>query len=183
MRIARRPLPRSFYERDTLVVARDLLGKRIVRSSSAGRRAARIVEVEAYKGPEDRASHARFGPTKRAAIMFGPSGVAYVYLIYGMHHCLNVVAHDEGEVGAVLVRAVVLEEGGRIPADGPGKLTRALSIDRTLNGADLVRGRELWIEDSGSVARVIEATSRVGVSYAGEEWARKPWRLVVRPPL
>jgi DNA-3-methyladenine glycosylase len=109
--------------------------------------------------------------------MFGPTGVAYIYMIYGIHHCLNVVAHEAGAAGAILVRGVSplceLE-----PTDGPGKLAKALSVDRALNGADLVAGRELWLEDDGERPVSIAMSERIGVHYAGE-WARKPWRLFV----
>lgn len=173
-------MPRDFYARDTLEVARDLLGKKLVRARAGEERAGRIVEVEAYKGVGDLASHARAGPTKRAAIMFGPAGVCYVYMIYGMHFCMNVVAHEDGRAGAVLVRAVELEEPEpRERTDGPAKLARALAIDRALNGADLVSGSELWIEDGGAHPGGIVATPRIGVAYAGSEWASKPWRLVI----
>ena len=109
--------------------------------------------------------------------MFGTTGVAYVYMIYGIHHCLNVVAHEREIAGAILVRGVSplceLE-----PTDGPGKLAKALSIDRALNGADLVSSRELWLEDDGARPASIVATPRIGVDYAGE-WAARPWRLFV----
>ena len=171
--------PLELYARDTLAVARDLLGKLLVRRQGRSRVVGRIVEVEAYKGLEDLASHARRGPTPRAAIMFGPPGRAYVYLIYGMHHCLNVVAHEEGRAGAVLVRGVLPLTEGLGKTDGPGKLAKAFAIDRTLNDADLVAGKELWLEDDGHVPADVVATPRIGIDYAGPEWSQKPWRLVV----
>jgi DNA-3-methyladenine glycosylase len=168
----------DFFRRDSLEVARELLGKRLVRRLGRERRVGRIVEVEAYKGVGDLASHARRGPTPRTTIMFGQPGVAYVYLVYGMHHCMNVVAHPDGVAGAVLVRA--LAPVSDLPAtNGPGKLAKALGIDRTLNGADLVAGRELWLEDDGCAPGRVVATPRIGVDYAGPEWAGKPWRLFV----
>jgi DNA-3-methyladenine glycosylase len=167
-------LPRAFYDRDTRVVARELLGKLLVR----GGRRARIVETEAYHGPDDAAAHSFGGPTPRSAIMFGPPGVAYVYLIYGMWSCLNVVTGPAGFPSAVLIRAAALEEPGADPreAAGPGKLCRALAIDRALNGADLVAGQALWLGDDGAAAAgAVRAGRRVGVDYAGE-WAERPWR-------
>src|SRR5690349_8670114 len=141
------PLPRAFYARETTTVARELLGKLLVRRQGAGSaQTARIVEVEAYLGERDAASHARRGPTPRAAIMFGPPGFLYVYLIYGMHHCMNVVTETDGVAGAVLIRAAAPVTGfdagaggrrsgdaapvtsGRRPLTGPGKLCAALAI-------------------------------------------------------
>jgi DNA-3-methyladenine glycosylase len=165
-------LERAFYARDTRVVARELLGKLLVR----GRRRARIVETEAYHGLDDAASHGHGGPTPRSAIMFGPAGFAYVYLIYGMWSCLNVVTGDVGVPSAVLIRAAALAGGGDPrEAAGPGKLCRALGIDRALNGADLVAGDALWIADDGAAAGAVRRGPRVGVPYAGE-WAARPWR-------
>ncbi len=128
------PLPREFYDRPTATVARDLLGKLLVRRRpDRAERVARIVEVEAYLGVRDAASHARRGPTPRAAIMFGPPGHLYVYLIYGMHHCLNLVTESDGTAGAVLIRAAEPVAGfdagpGRRILSGPGKLCAALGI-------------------------------------------------------
>lgn len=165
-------LERAFYARDTRVVARELLGKLLVR----GRRRARIVETEAYHGLDDAASHGHGGPTPRSAIMFGPAGFAYVYLIYGMWSCLNVVTGDVGLPSAVLLRAAALEAGeDPREAAGPGKLCRALGIDRALNGADLVDGDALWIADDGTAAGAVRQGPRVGVDYAGA-WAARPWR-------
>lgn len=176
------PLPRAFYERSTLDVARDLLGKLLVHRVdgllSLGTGAlivGRIVETEAYLGLEDRASHASRGRTKRNAVMFGPPGHAYVYLIYGMYCCLNVVTESEGCPAAVLIRALEPIQGIDVPTDGPGKLCRATRIDRALDGADLV-GPDLWIADAGSAHEPVLAGPRVGVDYAGD-WATRPWRF------
>jgi len=168
-------LPASFYARPTLRVARALLGKYLVRETSAGSLAGRIVEVEAYMGPEDRASHASRGRTKRTEVMFGPPGLAYVYMIYGMYHCLNVVTERIDYPAAVLIRAVEDEAG---LADGPGRVCRLFEIDRRLNYHDLTSGKALWIEDRGVHVRrnQIGAFPRVGVAYAGP-WAAKPWRF------
>ena len=172
-----RPLPRSFYERPCLTVAGELLGKFLCRRERGRTRAGRIVEVEAYIGEEDQACHARFGRTARAEILFGPPGRAYVFLIYGMHHCVNAVCEAEGRPAAVLVRALEPAEGVHRATDGPGKLCAALGIDRGDNGVDLTRGRGLWIEDRGGPKVRPLATPRIGVDYAGE-WAARPWRLI-----
>lgn len=173
--MSRRKLSRAYFERDTLLVARGLLGKRMVRRRDGTSLYGRIVEVEAYAGFKDRASHASRGRTARTEVMFGPAGVAYVYLVYGMHHCLNIVTERAGYPAAVLVRAV--EHDNRL-IDGPGRVCRLFQIDRSLNGADLTRGRDLWVEDSGELVEQgeIAALPRVGVDYAGE-WAAKPWRF------
>ncbi|RMH41922.1 MAG: DNA-3-methyladenine glycosylase [Deltaproteobacteria bacterium] len=170
-----RPLSRRFYHRRTEDLARALLGKVIV----CGDRAGQIVETEAYLGPEDLASHARFGPTDRARVMFGPAGVAYVYLIYGMYDMFNVVGHAGAEAGAVLVRAIAPVRGlGDDPAvgRGPGKLTRALGIRRAdHDGVDLTAGGALFIAGGrrpGPIAR----GPRIGVDYAGA-WSRAPLRF------
>lgn len=171
-------LPRAFYERDTRAVARALLGKVLVHRDGGVRRAARIVETEAYHGPRDLASHARAGPTPRAAIMFGPPGVAYVYLVYGISHCMNVVTGPEGFPAAVLVRAGEPLEGCLHSTRGPGNLCRALAIRRAHdNGRDLA-GDDLFIEDAPPPEERIVAAPRVNVRYAGA-WAEKPWRWVL----
>lgn len=168
-------LEQGFFDRPTLRVARDLIGKYLVRQRGLERLAGRIVEVEAYIGPEDLACHASKGRTARTDVMFGPAGRAYVYLIYGMYHCLNVVTEDVEVPAAVLLRAVEVE--GRL-IDGPGRLTRSFSIDRSLNRWDLTKGEGLWFEDRARPVRrtSIKAYPRIGVDYAGT-WARKPWRF------
>ena len=169
------PLHRSFYARDPQTVAEALLGKYLVHETAAGPRGGRVVEVEAYLGPEDLASHARFGPAGRSRVMFGPAGIAYVFLVYGMHECFNVVTGDEGEGSAVLLRALEPLPGtGR--CDGPGRLTRALGIDRRLNGVTLLAG-PLRLEDRGGAAPRVRTTARIGVGYAGR-WARRRLRYV-----
>ena len=171
-------LTRDYFNRPTLQVARSLLGKFLVRENGTGAMAARIIEVEAYVGPEDLACHASKGRTPRTDVMFGPAGVAYVYLIYGMYHCLNVVTEREEFPAAVLIRAV--EVDGEL-IDGPGRLCRALEIDRSLNRLDMTSGDSLWFEDRGTnVPRdEVGAFPRIGVDYA-EEWATKPWRFRLR---
>jgi len=167
-------LGRAFFARDTRVVARDLLGKVLVRMDGGVRRAARIVETEAYHGSADRASHARFGPTRRAAIMFGPPGHAYVYLVYGLSHCVNVVTGPEGFPSAVLLRAGEPVEGCLHSTRGPGNLCRALGITRADDGRDL-DGDVLFVEDAPRPAERVVSGRRVNVDYAGP-WAERPWR-------
>ncbi|MCC2643602.1 MAG: putative 3-methyladenine glycosylase [Nitrospira sp.] len=168
-------LPRDFFARPTVQVAKSLIGKYLVREKGQGPVAGRIIEVEAYVGPQDKACHASKGRTRRTEVLFGPAGLAYVYLIYGMYHCLNVVTESEEFPAAVLIRAIEVE--GRL-IDGPGRLCRAFSIDRTLNRLDLTRREGLWFEDWGDhlSPKAIGAFPRIGVDYAGL-WAKKPWRF------
>lgn len=177
--MSNRILPISFYARPTLTVAKHLLGKYLVRETAAGLRAGRIIEVEAYVGPRDRASHASRGRTKRTEVMFGRPGLAYVYLIYGMYHCLNVVTEPAEFPAAVLIRAL---EDETVLIDGPGRVCRWFKIDRDLNYHDLTSGKALWIEDRGDRIRPAEigAFPRIGVAYAGA-WAAKPWRFRLKP--
>lgn len=171
-------LTRAYYERPTLEVARDLLGKYLVHRRGQSLLWGRIVETEAYCGPEDRANHASRGRTPRTEVMFGAAGHAYVYLVYGMHHCLNVVTERVGYPAAVLIRALEPPPGLPFsPMNGPGRVCRALGIDRSMSGLDMT-GDVLWIEDRGDEAPTIRAAPRVGVDYAGP-WARKPWRFFI----
>lgn len=173
-----RILSRSYFNRPTVTVARTLVGKYLVRRNGAGTIAGKIIEVEAYVGSQDKACHASKGRTKRTEVMFGPPGIAYVYLIYGMYHCLNVVTERKEVPSAVLIRAIEID--GEL-IDGPGRLCRALQVDRRLNCADLTTGESLWFEDRGALAagEGVKAHPRVGVDYAGE-WAKKPWRFRLR---
>lgn len=174
-----RPLPREFYNRDTVTVAQELLGKYLVHVDGGVRRVGRIVEVEAYLGPHDRASHSARGRTTRNEVMFGPPGYAYVYLIYGMYYCLNVVTEPAGQAAAVLLRAVepISHLTGR--TTGPGLLCRALGIDRRCNGHDLL-SRDLFIGATGSEPSIqIVKRPRIGVDYAGS-WARRHLRFYIR---
>ncbi len=171
-------LPCDFYARDTRVVARALVGKLLVHVDGGVRRAARIVETEAYHGPEDRASHARFGPTRRAGIMFGPPGVAYVYLIYGTSHCMNVVTGAEGFPSAVLLRAGEPVEGCLHSTRGPGNLCRALAIRREHDNGRELTGDDLFFEDAPPPAGRILSGRRVNVDHAGP-WSEKPWRYAL----
>lgn len=175
-----RKLPRAFYSRETLLVARDLLGMHLVHQGPGGRQIGRIVETEAYKGPKDLAAHSSRGRTQRTEVMFGPCGHAYVYLIYGMWNCLNVVTAADGVPHAVLIRALEPVEGvDHSTTHGPGLLCRAMHIDRSLNGANLL-GETLWIEKPTRYrAPLIARSTRIGVDYAGD-WAQKPWRFFDR---
>ncbi|HLQ62571.1 MAG TPA: DNA-3-methyladenine glycosylase [Candidatus Acidoferrales bacterium] len=169
----------EFFERDTLVVARDLLGKLLVRGLDGRRRWGRLVEVEAYLGPEDLAAHSARGLTPRNQVMFGPPGHAYVYFVYGMHHCLNFVTRPAGVPQAVLVRA--LEPGPEVGrCSGPGLVCRSLQIDRSLNGAPL-RPPALYLVDDGHRPERIYTTRRVGVGDTGR-WAAQPYRFCLDSP-
>jgi DNA-3-methyladenine glycosylase len=184
-------LPRVFYERDATTVARGLLGQRLVRMLDDQRVSGLICETEAYAGADDQASHA-YRRTPRSAIMYGPPGYAYIYFIYGMHFCLNAVTEADGQPGAVLIRAIVPDEGVAIMCgrrgrrrdrgltDGPGKLCQALGIARAQNGIDLTASAELFVEADVAVAdEHIEITPRIGVR--GDEIARgRLWRFVWR---
>lgn len=186
-------LPRAFYDRPTLEVARDLLGRTLVRMCSGQRLSGRIVEVEAYLGPTDPASHARHGETSRAAPMFGEPSYAYVYFTYGMYHCLNCVTEGRGSGTGILIRAVEPIEGietmrqmrevrGKPVSEkrltnGPGKLAQALSIDLELNRADLVEGPDLWLENGEPVGSSEVATSaRIGLTHGRDH----PHRFYVK---
>ncbi len=194
------PLPRAFYARQTQEVALALLGAYLVHDTPEGRQVGRIVETEAYVGLSDRASHASRGRTRRTDVMFGPPGYAYVYLVYGMHYCLNVVSERDGEAGAVLLRALVPMFGveqmrarrGRFAeadvrlAAGPGRLCQALGVDLALDRVDLCTPGELWLAKPSETELAqhrrpgIVTGSRVGVESAGEEAAARPWRFGIR---
>ena len=169
-------LPKSFFMQDTCRVARDLIGKTLVRRYNGKIIRAVITETEAYKGFDDKASHASRGRTPRTAIMFGEAGKIYVYLVYGMYYCLNIVTEQKDFPSAVLIRGAVLQESGEA-VDGPGRLTRALGIDKSLNAKTLGRSAGLWIEEGVDIqkSRII-AGQRIGVAYAGE-WVQKLWRF------
>lgn len=169
-------LPPSFYRRDAQEVARDLLGKLLVRHGDDVMKVGRIVETEAYVGEHDRASHARFGRTGRTEVMYGAPGRSYVYLIYGMYDMLNVVCAEEGNPQAVLVRALDPVSGISTRVDGPGKLTRAMEIDRTLNALPLDRP-PLSIHDGGVEPARVVVTPRIGIDYAAE-WRDAPLRFL-----
>lgn len=172
------PLPLSFYARPALTVARDLLGRILVHERGGVRRAGRIVEVEAYIGPQDLACHASKGRTRRTEVLFGPPGLAYVYLIYGMYHCFNVVTDQDGFPSAVLVRGVEPLEGFApgVRTDGPGRLCRAMELTLAQNRLPLTSPELHLLEGRKVHGRHVERGPRIGVDYAGE-WAKEPLRL------
>lgn len=187
-------LNKKFFEQNTLQVARELLGKTLVRKWRGREIRGIIIETEAYMGFKDEASHASRGVTPRNKIMFGGAGTAYVYLIYGMHNCLNIVTENKDYPAAVLIRGVVVNLSDvRHPTkdlNGPGKLTKFFHIDRALNEEDITKSKKLWIEmvqniskfkypSSGtdkSLALKIKKGQRIGIDYAGA-WRDKKWRF------
>ncbi len=174
-----RRLPRSFYDRDTILVARELLGKLLVHESRGVKHVGKIVEVEAYLGPHDLAAHSAKGLTERTKVMFGPPGHAYVYLIYGMHHCMNVVTEREGHASAVLLRAVEPVENVEGKTCGPGLLCRAMNIDRRLNAHDLSSDDFFIAAPENSESFSIIKRPRIGVDYA-KHWARRHLRFYIK---
>lgn len=169
-----RVLNKKFFNRSTLQVAQDLLGKQLCRRLESGKIIrARITETEAYDGLEDKASHAHKGATTRNVVMFGPPGRSYIYLCYGVHWLLNITTREKGYPAAVLIRGV---EG----VSGPGRLTRHFHLDSQFNGQLMTRVGGLWVEDDGFELDpgCIDARPRVGVEYAGPEWSNMPWRFV-----
>jgi DNA-3-methyladenine glycosylase len=183
-------LPHTFYQQTTIDVAKQLLGKYLVRKHPEGNTVGRIVETEAYVGPQDLACHASKGRTARTEVMFGPAGRAYVYFIYGFYNMLNLVTEAKDYPAAVLIRAVEPVDGVELMkerrknhalrnlASGPGKLCQAFAIDRSLNGADLCDGI-LFVDDRGEPTPRFRATPRIGVDYAGK-WKDKPYRFLIR---
>ena len=163
-------LTADFFQRDTVMVARELLGKKLVRVFPGGEmRRYTITETEAYCGAEDLACHASKGRTARTEVMFGGGGAVYVYLIYGMYWLLNFVTGKAGEGSAVLIRGL---EG----FDGPGKLGRELQLDRSFYGENLASSARIWIEDATPVTGY-QASPRVGIHYAGDPWIGMEWRF------
>ncbi|MBL7965621.1 MAG: DNA-3-methyladenine glycosylase [Prolixibacteraceae bacterium] len=163
-------LPFDFFLRDVLEVAPALLGKLLVRRFDDGRMVRyRITEVEAYRGTEDRACHASKGRTPRTEVMFQQGGAVYVYLIYGQYWLLNLVTGLDGDASAVLIRGV---EG----FSGPGRVGRELQLDRSFYGESLIDSSRIWLEDAEPVTN-FKTSKRIGVYYAGEEWAGKMWRF------
>jgi DNA-3-methyladenine glycosylase len=167
-------LPNSFFNRKTLTVARELIGKTLVRKLGNKIIRQKITEVEAYVGPHDPACHSSRGRTERNKIMYMEAGTIYVYFTYGMHWMLNIVTEEKDFPSAVLIR-------GTEDISGPARLTKALRIDKNLNGKKLGKKSGLWIEDDESVpSRLISRTPRIGVAYAKEGWAEKPYRFVLK---
>ena len=180
--------PAAWFDRPAASLAPDLLGSRLVHESPDGTVGGTITEVEAYRGPEDLAAHSARGRTPRNAVMFGAPGHLYVYLIYGLHHCLNVVAGPGNKPEAVLIRALAIDEGvelarvrrgATVPhrrlASGPGNVGRALAVDRALNGIDLLTG-PVRVKPRAGPPPAISRGPRIGVAYAGA-WASQPLRF------
>lgn len=189
------PLPRSFFKRNTVQVARDLLGKRLVKIEIGKRIGGLISEAEAYRGEEDQGCHAKAGRTPRTQVMYGPPGHAYVYFTYGTHWMLNTVCEPEGFPAAVLIRAIWPTEGIEVIAkrrgtqpsklwtNGPGKLCQALAIDGSFNAADLCsKNAVLFIEEGETVSdQAVTSGPRVGFNNVPEPWLSMPWRFLVEP--
>lgn len=177
-------LPRNFYTNPTLKVAKELLGKYIVRKIGRKKLVGKIIETEAYIGPQDRASHAFGGKVtlrNRAAYFFG--GRVYIYLVYGMHWQLNISSSREGKPECVLIRALEISGESKEIASGPGKLCRYLKLDKSFYGEDLTKSKRIWLEDREEKARIsrIMATRRIGIDYAGIYWSRRKWRFLLKP--
>jgi DNA-3-methyladenine glycosylase len=164
-------LSRDFFERPTLAVAQELLGKVMVFGTTAGL----ITETEAYIGEDDPACHAARGRTPRTEVMFGPPGFTYVYFIYGMYHCLNFVTEEEGKAAAVLIRGLMLVKPSPLHLNGPGKLCKHLGITREHNAIDLMESEDFYIKES-LLFPPYDITSRIGISRGKE----KLWRFVVK---
>lgn len=171
-------LPRDFYARDTVCVAQDLLGKMLVHRVDGIDRVGRIVEVEAYLGVHDLAAHSSKGITPRTRVMYGPPGYAYVYLIYGMHHCMNVVTEPAGNGTAVLIRALEPVQNIATNTRGPGLLCKAMAVDLQLNGHDLCSEDFHIAAPAVRMPITVVRRPRIGVDYAGE-WAAKPLRFYI----
>jgi DNA-3-methyladenine glycosylase len=170
-------LTKKFFQQPTLTAARQLLGKYLIVNRHRHLQIGRIVETEAYFGPEDQASHAFRGRTERNKIMWGSAGRLYVYLIYGMYYCLNIVTERKGYPAAILIRAIDPISGIKGKTDGPGKLCRQLGITTKDTGLDITESNEIYIKDIGQKPKKIMTTPRVGVNYAGK-WAKKKWRFL-----
>jgi DNA-3-methyladenine glycosylase len=197
----RKVLGPDFFDRPALAVAKDLVGKYLVRKTAEGEAAYMIMETEAYFGLRDKGSHAHRGQTPRNAPMFGPAGTIYVYFTYGMHWMLNLVVGKSGYPAAVLIRGLeaspekasspalraakdpsltVAEPFSDAALNGPAKLTKFLQIDKSLNGLPLGKKSGLWVEDRGVLVspKLIQKTPRIGIPGRGE-WTDKPWRFVL----
>jgi len=174
-----RKLPRSFYDRKTIVVAKDLLGKFLVHKSRGIQRIGRIVETEAYLGPHDLAAHSARGLTERNKVMFGPPGRAYVYFIYGIYFCMNVVTEREGHASAVLLRAIEPIKNVEGRTCGPGLLCRAMKIDKHLNGHDLLSDNFFIAEPAKTEIFSTIKRPRVGIEYA-KHWTKRHLRFYIK---
>ena len=166
-------LTQSFFTRDVLKVAPDLLGCYLVRNNHSGTDRYLITEVEAYRGEEDKACHAKIGKTPRTKVMYENGGILYVYLIYGIHWMLNVVTAEKDNPQAILIR-------GTKEVSGPGRLTKKLEIDGSFNGVNIARSELIWIEQSELKDKKVVTGPRVGVDYAGDYYSKIPWRYILR---
>lgn len=177
----RKIISRKFYSRNTLKIAQDLLGCFLVREYRGKKIRAMIVETEAYVGEDDLACHASKGKTPRTKVMYGEPGHAYVYMIYGMYHCLNVVTEKKDFPAAVLIRGVKVENNDYKKTNGPGKLCKFLKIDRKLNRWDLTKGKKLWLEKGIPKVRPsdIKKSKRIGVDYA-QHCREYLWRFTLK---
>ena len=175
MNAMKRLVEADFRSRDTVALARSLIGKHLVMGKGGEVLAFSITEAEAYDGPDDLACHASKGRTKRTETLFGPPGHWYVYLCYGVHEMLNLVTGPIDYPAAILIR-------GLKEVSGPGRLTKHLGIDRRFNSRMASLETGLWLEDRGSRINdlIIEATPRIGVNYAGNDWANRPYRFVLK---
>ena len=180
-------LSKSFFELDTLYIARNLLGKKLVRKIDNKLISGMIVETEAYIGMDDTACHACKGKTKRTEIMFKEAGCAYIYLIYGMYYMLNIVTERKDFPAAVLIRALEPLEGFDViekrkhPTNGPGKLCKSMLIDKSLNGIRVYEGQHLWLENfKKTTQKDVDTGKRIGISYASIDDQNKKWRFWIK---
>jgi len=176
-------IKKGFFEGDTCDVARGLLGKHLVRKYRGKLITGQIIEVEAYDGFNDKASHASGGVTPRCKVMFGPAGYWYVYFTYGMHWMLNVVTGDEGYPAAVLIRGVLVKKDRETEGvNGPGRVSKKYRVSKSIYGKPVEEKSALWLEDRGVVISKtrIHSTSRIGVDYAGPIWSKKKYRYFIK---
>jgi len=178
----RKKLLRDFYTKDTLEVAKRLLGKYIVRKIGRKELVGKIIETEAYIGPHDKASHAYKGKvTPRNKVEYMIGGYIYIYLVYGMYWQLNVTTAQEGKPECVLIRALEIPKANRNSTNGPGKLCQYLKLDKSFYGEDLTKSKRIWLEDRGEKIKPsqILATARIGIDYAGPYWSKRKWRFLL----
>lgn len=172
-------LPRSFYNRDTVIVAKELLGKYLVHIINGKKYIGKVVEVEAYVGAHDLASHSSKGITKRTEVMYGPPGFAYIYMIYGMYYCMNVVTEQAGHGSAILLRALEPVQNIDLSTKGPGLLCKAMYLDTSLNRTDLLSSHLFFSEAPQPQTFHIIQNPRIGVAYA-KDWVDKPLRFYIK---
>jgi DNA-3-methyladenine glycosylase len=168
----------EFFNQNTLTVAQKFLGKYLVSNKNGILKVGQIVETEAYIGTNDLACHASHSKTPRNKIMWDSPGFVYVYLVYGLHHLINIITEPEGSPAAVLIRALKPIQNISSSTDGPGKLTKALNIDKFDHGLNILNSDQLFISDLGEHLKKIQKLPRVGINYAGEPWISKPWRFL-----